>query len=355
MVVPAKPSDDRRAHAGERIPRETAGGGIARLAVERARAGQIDVQPLLRQAKLTARTLADPKERIPVARQIAFLKAVSERLGDEDLGFQLAREADLREIGLIYYVAASSDNLERAFNHIQRYCRITNESIVVRTSFRPDWRIEVGYSGVARHTDRHQIEFVMTALVRLCRELTGRLLSPSRVAFAHVRSRHRAQYQRFLGCPVEFGTSSDVIVFPVRVRSLPVLNRDSHLNRILLDVCEQALGARRSTLVWRIRVENAIGPLLPHGEARLRTIAEALGVSPRTLARRLADEGTTFSVVLDNMRHELATYYIGHLELPLSQIAWLLGFADSSAFTHAFRRWTGQAPRDARADRLRHA
>jgi hypothetical protein len=107
------------------------------------------------------------------------------------------------------------------------------------------------------------MEFVATALLRICRELTGRLLAPSRVAFAHVRSSHCAMYQRFFGCPVEFGPGPDAIDFPRQVRSLPVLDRDNYLNRILLDVCEQALGARGGRPPWRTRVENAVGLCYP--------------------------------------------------------------------------------------------
>jgi hypothetical protein len=93
---------DGGTHAVRQVPPETAGGGIARLAAARARASHIDIEPLLTDARLSGRTLDNPTERIPVARQIAFLNAVSERLRDNPLGFRLAQDADLREIGLIY-------------------------------------------------------------------------------------------------------------------------------------------------------------------------------------------------------------------------------------------------------------
>jgi AraC-like DNA-binding protein len=91
-------------------------------------------------------------------------------------------------------------------------------------------------------------------------------------------------------------------------------------------------------------------PLLPHGNARIGRIADALHLSTRTLARRLAAEDVTFAQVLDEMRADLAASYLCDPTLSVSHIAWLLGFQEASAFTHAFKRWTGKTPTEHRAD-----
>jgi AraC-like DNA-binding protein len=82
--------------------------------------------------------------------------------------------------------------------------------------------------------------------------------------------------------------------------------------------------------------------------ARATEIARRLGMSHRTLARRLASEGLTLSVILDELRASLARSYLKAGDLPISQIAWLLGYREVSAFTHAFKRWTGMTPRQSR-------
>ncbi len=87
---------------------------------------------------------------------------------------------------------------------------------------------------------------------------------------------------------------------------------------------------------------------MPHGKARAQEIARRLGLSHRTLARRLADEGLSFSQVLDELKLDLARRYLDD-GLPISRIAWLLGYREVSAFTHAFKRWTGQSPKQSRA------
>jgi AraC-like DNA-binding protein len=96
-------------------------------------------------------------------------------------------------------------------------------------------------------------------------------------------------------------------------------------------------------------VENAVVPLLPHGRARAGEIARRLRFSQRTFARRLALEGLTFSEVVESLRRELAEQYLADSGLSISKIAWLLGYRENSAFAHAFKRWTGKTPRQARA------
>ena len=94
----------------------------------------------------------------------------------------------------------------------------------------------------------------------------------------------------------------------------------------------------------RTRVENAITPLLPHGKARVGDVARALGMSQRSLSRHLSSDGQTFAGILDDLRLDLARHYLRDASLSVSEIAWLLGFQEVGAFTHAFKRWTGDTP-----------
>ena len=131
---------------------------------------------------------------------------------------------------------------------------------------------------------------------------------------------------------------------------MPVISADPYLNELLLNHCEEARSRRGlEPETWRARVENAIAPLLPHGQAKAEEISKKLGRSQRTLTRLLAVEGVTFSDVLDDLRHDLARRYLKEPDLPISKVAWLLGYRETSAFNHAFRRWTGTTPRRVRS------
>jgi AraC-like DNA-binding protein len=324
----------------------TAGGGMTRAAYALASKAQISVEPLLQRANLTVAQAKNPDLRIAVRDQIRFLNLVAEELRDEFLGIRLAQNVDLRELGLLYYVTASSDTLGEALRRVSRYSTIQNEG--VRISYRAGKSVTIGlnYFGVARRLDRHQIEFIITIVLRMCRALSGLAMAPSRIKLMHHRSRLPSEFRSLFGPHVTFACEADEIVFPGALANTPCINADRYLNALLERYCEEAIAQRRkASSTWQLKVENAIVPLLPHGRAEIGTIASELGVSRRTLARRLAAEGLTFRKVLDRLRFDLAKRYIREQDLPVSEIAWLLGYQEASTLNHAFKRWTGRAPK----------
>ena len=136
-------------------------------------------------------------------------------------------------------------------------------------------------------------------------------------------------------------------------RELPLIHADPYLNDLLLKNCEAALADRKGdTSQLRTRVENAISSLLPHGRVVVDDVARSLGMSRRTLIRRLSDEELKFTEVFKQLRRDLAVRYLDDPKLQISKIAWLLGFTEVSAFTHAFKRWTGKAPSQMRRTAL---
>jgi AraC-like DNA-binding protein len=193
------------------------------------------------------------------------------------------------------------------------------------------------------------MEFVVTIVIKICRTLTNRRLRPTAVRLAHQRSSDASEFERFVGCQIDFGESTDEIVFDSKARQLHVAGADPYLNEMLVRYCEEALSyRRRNESSPRIAIENAITLLLPHGRARIDIVAQKLGVSGRTLARRLAADGLSFTEILDQLRADLAARYLGESDLAIAQIAWLLGYRGVSAFTHACKRWTGTTPRQIR-------
>ena len=328
-----------------------AGGVIARLAYARAQVAGVALDPLLEQSGLSRRQMENPGELIKVRDQIGFLNLVANALDDDLLGFHLAQTPDLRVFSLLYYIPASSDVLIDALRRQARYSSIVNEGILVECIDGKHLTLSFRYTGVSRHLDRHQIEFWMTALIRVVRQLTGRRLLPSRVRLTHRSPRANQELNQFFGTQVEFGAADDDLAFPQRVKLLPIVSADPYLHKLLIDQCEKALLRHRKDLSsFRSRVENAIAPLLPHGKARAAEVARQLGCSERTLVRRLAAEGMTITEVLDNLRIDLAQSYLKDRSLAISQIAWLLGYREHASFCHAFKRWTGKTPRRARLE-----
>jgi AraC-like DNA-binding protein len=324
----------------------TAGGGIARAAYALACEGRIAIEPLLHRANLSVQQAKNPSLRVPVKDQITFLNLVAEALDDEFLGIRIGQIPDLRELGLLYYVMASSPTLGDALQRGSRYSTLQNEGVHIGYRAGKVITITFDYFGVSRRTDRHQIECFITLLVRMCRKLSGLSLVPSRVRLMHHRSRMPSEFTKLFGTHVAFTCEADEVVYPGSMACTPCVNADPYLNALLVKYCEEALSERRTRrATWQSKVENAIAPLLPHGQARIGAIAAQLGVSRRTLARRLAAEDLTFRKVLDDLRLDLAKRYLREKDLPISEIAWLLGYRETSALNHAFKRWTGSAPK----------
>src|SRR3954447_15986550 len=141
----------------------------------------IQAGPLLTKAGLSVEQINDRNVRLKVRSQIKFLELGAAALQDDLLGFNLARDVDLREIGLLYYVLASSEILNDALCRAERYSGIANEGILLKLRTDRDVAITLEYVHIDRSSDRHQIEFWLVTLVRLCRQLTNGRLVPRRI------------------------------------------------------------------------------------------------------------------------------------------------------------------------------
>jgi AraC-like DNA-binding protein len=339
----------RRAKVRHLALQPDAVGVATRLAAARLREAGIVLEPLLRSAGLSASQIDNKDLRIGVASQIRFLELAAKALNDPVLGFRLARAGEPRQIGLLHYVVASSETLGDALDRAQRYTSIANAGIVLQCFETRNFTIDLRYAGVARHSDRQQMELFVTWLIRFCRESTDRRLNPIAVHFTHRRGDQSSELEKFFGCRIEFGADRDQIIFDKEAKQLRLVAADPYLNEMLRDYCDQVLAYRRSREgPLRITVENAITPLLPHGKARLGNVAQTLGVSSRTLARRLAAEGLSFGEILEQLRSDLARHYVGDASLSISEIAWLVGYQGVSAFSHSYKRWTGRSPKKVR-------
>lgn len=326
----------------------TAMGLASRLALSRIKQENIDPLPLLKRTKLTLAML-DERKRVGIASQIDFLGEASRALNDEWLGLTLAKHLDLREIGMIYYAAASSRSFGDALRRVVRYAHLVSEALELRID-RQGGTLSLGisYKGFSRHADRHQAEFFALVLLRICRKLIGHRIVPVAATFVHQRSGDAAQIRQLFGCDVRFNTHADGLSFDATLLDRPVIDGDPYLNDLMVNLCEEAIAARTSNISpLRTLVENTIAPLLPHGEASAENVARKIGLSERTFARRLASEGMSFGRILDDLRRELAVNYLQE-GLQASQITWMLGFRQNSSFTHACRRWTGKPPSELR-------
>ena len=165
----------------------TASGLASQLAVAHLQRRGIDPKPLLIRAGLSPKAISG-HSRIPVKAQIEFLELVSRAVGDDWIGLTLAADFDLRELGMLYYVAASSHLFGDALQRLERYVSVGNEAFSIRVKKGRLCRVGLCYTGVPRHLDRHQIECLALTFLRLCRQLVGHRVMPVSASFVHHRS-----------------------------------------------------------------------------------------------------------------------------------------------------------------------
>jgi len=324
----------------------TANAVVTRLAMRELKKAKVDPAPLLARAGISLLKLGEEPKRVAAQSQIRFLEIAAEALNDSALGLHLAQDFDLRECGMLYYVLAASQNLGEAIHNLARYLAVSNESLRISVFERAKRTVLTVYYKIPRHTDQLVLEYGYAVVVRAFRELTGRRISPKTVTFIHRRNFKKAEFDRFFGCSVRFGATVDTMVFPTEMLSTSILTSDKYLLGILKSACEEVLAKRgKISSTLRAMVENELVQLLPHGKAHIEIVASNLGMSERTLARRLSEEGTSFGAILNELRRDLSEQYLKDPALSVNQIAWLLGYSMTTSLNHAFRRWTGTSPK----------
>ncbi|SMO49122.1 helix-turn-helix domain-containing protein [Ruegeria faecimaris] len=243
------------------------------------------------------------------------------------------------------YISKYSRDLRQVFENTTRFSRIIDPTITFSlrhagnfVSFEADWE-DASFARYHRRT-----EFLMFGTLARMRNLTQSDFHPIAIRFQHEVGEKRNLFQKLAGFSVEFGAENLEIVLSPSSLDLPVPTYDPMLREHLIEYGERVLAERASPKQkLRAQVEGLITRSMPGNFPQADDIAANLGMSPRTFARRLKDEGSSYREIADDLRCDLAQTFITN-GMQLSEIAFSLGYADQPAFSTAFKRWTGRAP-----------
>jgi AraC-like DNA-binding protein len=306
----------------------------------------IDAEPALFGAGISRLQLSQDDVGLSAASQYRFLELAAAEANDQLLGLHVATEMDLRSIGLLFYLTESAPTVSEALKNLARYSRTTNEALAVEISRQRDEIIlEIRHLQDSGEPHRQFFELLALWFIRTLQKETNWDFTLLRVTFTHARNADLREVHRLLRCPADFGARVDSWVLPQRVMDLPIVSGDSQLLKILTAHADDLLAERHSVTGLQSMVLNQLASLLPSGESRAAVVARQLGMSQRSLTRHLADEGTTFAEILEQLRRRLASRYLADDRMSVQQTAWLLGYSEVGAFNHAYKRWTGTAPR----------
>jgi AraC-like DNA-binding protein len=301
---------------------------------------------LLREARLDEAQLRDPDARVPRSALVRLWYAVASRVPDPTLGLRLGTEVRAREFGLVGYTMALSQTVAAALQRLARYERILSDALVVALEAEAEaeatWvRLDVE---PALRAFRPAADFRLAALLALCREIAAAPIIPLTVQLPYRRPEDVRAYERFYRAPLEFGALATACLLRNDDLARPVVAADVTLTGYLDHLAAQILAALGGEDTLRDQVRRVLWSELSAGVPGLDRVGRVIGMSPRTLQRRLREEGTTFTAVLTQLRHDLARPLLGDGRLAVAEVAFLLGYEDPSAFHRAFRRWSGRSP-----------
>lgn len=282
---------------------------------------------------------------VPLPRLHAFLDAAEEVTGDPFLGVHLAERMPRGVFGTVEYVGRNAPTLDALFRQAVRYGSLISDSLVFRfdegTSASS---VRCHVTGEPMAHGRHASELVVAVGLRIAREVAAFAWSPDEVVLAHPRPARVDELARFFGTRnLVFGRGYNALVISNDVLRRPIASADPALHSLLEEKARDEV-ARKSPPTFLEEVKARVQEALQDGAPKLDRVAARLAMSTRSLQRRLTDEGLSFHELVETVRRDLALGYLAKGGMTYPEIAYVLGFADMSAFYRAFKRWTATTP-----------
>ncbi len=304
-----------------------------------------DAAEILAEGDVRLEQLDDPEHRISIDAYRSVWEAARRETGDEAIGLHVVENFDPRNaITPFVYLASSSATPREAFKRVAPFIQVAHNAVVMdlevvddRTIFRAEFR---GFED-----DLYVIEYFIGMVVKIAPMIVGGQ-QIEEIWFKHSPPAYAAEYPRILGLDVLFDAPDNAITGRAEGLDRPLPNADevlcNMLERQAIAALERMPKVSDFAHVVRQRIESQIGCSDVSAEA----VAAALGLSDRTLRRRLSECGVRYQELLDSVRCELARQALARPGATVGEVAFSLGFSDTSAFHKAFRRWTGIRPSD---------
>ncbi|MBZ4333423.1 AraC family transcriptional regulator [Corallococcus sp. AS-1-12] len=319
--------------------------------VEVARRHDVPLDDLYSAHHVEPAHLQDPEVRVPLALVYDIWREMGRGRGEPHLGLRLAAEYDSRRFDVIGYVVASARTVGEALDAILRYQRLL-------FSFQPLSLVIDGDearfvtqpppAGPGTSMPGDLEDFTLGGILTILRRLLRRDVVPRSVRLRHPAPADTRPYRRFFNTEPEFGAEVNEFAFDAGLLSSPVPGADPSLHRVVARHADDLLARAPSSLHFVDEVRRQVLQSLRLGMPTAADVARGLSLSSRSLARRLADEGTSLSSLIDEVRRELALTWLRQADRKTLDIAFMLGFSEVSAFHRAFRRWTGTTPAEFR-------
>lgn len=323
----------------------------AKALVDTAAARGADYDTLLARATITPAQLADTTWRLDVSGLLRLFDTARELSGDGLLGLHMGMQVRPRTFSALGYAAMSCSTLGEAVMLIPRYESVVYDGGITTVDCRNGEVRMAWRSGLSDRTRMQPVnEAIVAGWISFARWITGIRGELREVCFQHSPPANLAEYERFFGCPLRFEAADNALSFDARLLAQPLVQHDDALRGLMEQQAQAQLRVLRGTSL-AARVVDVMRQRLPQRAPTATDIADALNLSERTLRRRLQTEGSSLGALLTQLRQELALHYLTDPGLSLMDITLLLGYAEQTSFTAAFKAWTGLPPGEYRLSR----
>lgn len=321
----------------------------ARTIVDALSAQNADIEAVLLGTGLSLSDFQNPSSRHPIPATTRLWRAASKQVGDPAFGLHASRYVHLTTFHALGYSVMASSTLRDALERLARYSVVLSDAAVLELESSEDGvRLSIILRDDSEPPADEAIDAVISLIVRVCRLVTQRRASLRAASLRRTAPPDTTPYEKLFRCPITFGAPLDVLLFDPAALDEPLPMANPELARHNDDAVRHYLSSVQvGTLVDRVRV--TLAERLSAGEPTPEVVARALGLSVRSLQRRLGELGTSYAELLAETRRELACAHLREDRCSVTEVAFLVGFEDVSAFARAFKRWTGHSPSSYRA------
>ncbi|MBK9260789.1 MAG: AraC family transcriptional regulator [Polyangiaceae bacterium] len=312
----------------------------------------LDPRDMLKHAGLDVDVLEDGDALVHFERQIEVSRMLFMHQPKFNTCLRVGKHFVPRRYGVIGNMLQHGTTFGQALVDFGKFQHLATNFIVRHISHVPEgMRITVQTHPMVEKHQRYwgpsgMHETSLASSVALGRQLTGKHIKPLRVSFRHIPIGDRDEHEEFFGVPVNFGSLVDEIVFDQETLDTPLLHTNHVMYRRALDLVLAKVDPTANLRPTGATVRQRLMHTLHDGIPKISAVARSMGMSTRTLQRRLVSEGTSFEGVLEQIRREMVLNYVVDASVSTYEIAGLVGFGEPSPFFRAFRRWFGCTPKE---------
>ena len=312
---------------------------------------ELGLQPgdVLRRAAMSMNTFTRGNITVTEDEYFRLWNALEAELGERSLPLEVGRMLTFEAFDPAIFAALCSSDLNQAAKRLSQYKRLIGPFKLDVETLPDQTRLTFSSAGPAPlPTSIGMMEHVF--FVQYTRRATRTEVIPERVEVTDFPE-NKTRYEDFLGVRMTKG-SRFMIAFSAQDASRPFLTANAEMWNFFEPVLKQRLAELSQSSSTSKRVHAALFEMLPGGRSSIDDIASTLGMSKRSLQRRLNEEHTSFKQILNETREQLAIHYLSNSSMTFAEISFLLGFEEPNSFSRAFRSWTGQTPQRMRASML---